>query len=145
MKISEISGQIFRELAAEEAAQTFPDEHLGGTRTIAPMKDLNGYAVFADHPTLNCSSCCIFRDAGLAIKGLFPICFVQVGPHNTGWDKEQGACRQELKASFSVRNALLPFLVEEERLIQVIRERFEVLEKTAEPVEFTDLAMDLIE
>ncbi|HBV01641.1 MAG TPA: hypothetical protein DEF00_04660 [Candidatus Taylorbacteria bacterium] len=145
MKMSEIPKQIFSEYATEYAAKIFPDEHLGGTLTIAPMEEWNCYAVFGDHPRLNCSSFSIFRDAELAFKGLFPTCSVQVGPHNAGWDKEQGACRQELKASFSVRNAPLPFQVEELRLIREIRERLEVLEKIAEREEFTEFAFDLVE
>ena len=57
MKMSEIPQYLFDKLAVRRLAHTVPDHLLGGTRTIAPLKDLGGYAVLADHPALNCSSC----------------------------------------------------------------------------------------
>lgn len=142
MKVSEIPEKIFREFADMLAAQTSPDEHLGGTRITAPMLKWMGYIVLADHPNLNCSSCSIFREYACAIRGLFPICSVQVGPHSIEWDARQGAHLQELKASFSTRESVL---VTEERLIRAIRDRFIALKQAAEPVMYTDLAMDLVE
>ena len=142
--MSEIPKQIFLELAVGRLAYTFPDSRLGGTRTIAPLKDLNGYAVFANHPELNCASCGVFTELGQALKGIFPTCSVQVGPHQTHWDDESRACHQELKASFTVRHPQPPLGAVEGSWVRMIKERLAALEKTAEREEFTGLAMELI-
>ena len=144
MKMSEIPKQIFSELTVEQLAYTFPDSHLGGTRTIAPLKDLNGYAIFANHPELNCASCGVFTELGRALKGIFPTCSAQVGPHQTHWDDELRACHQELRASFTVRHPQPPLGAVEGSWVRMIQERLVTLEKTAEREEFTELAMELI-
>lgn len=144
MQMSEIPKQIFFESVVGELAYTFPDNHLGGTRTIAPLKELNGYAVFANHPTLNCSSCGFFTDLGCALKGIFPSCSVQVGPHQTHWDDELRACHRELRTSFTIRYPSPLLTGTEESWVRTIRERFLFLEQTAEREELTELAMDLL-
>lgn len=144
MKVSEIPEKIFFEFTVGTLAYALPDHYLNGTRTIAPLS-LDGYAVFANHPELNCSSCGIFTELGHALKGIFPTCSVQVGPHQTHWDDELRACHQKLMVSFTIRHPSPPLVGVEESWVQKIQERLTVLEKTAEPVKFTDLAMDLVE
>lgn len=146
MKVSELPLRIFNRLAASSLdKERLPADHLGGYRIIATIADWHNMCVlFTEHPELSCYSCELFSNRSLAEKGFLPICRVQVGPHHVRWDVEQGACLQELKANFSVPNSPPPDS-SLERWVDVIRLLYIALEKTAEPVKFTDLAMDLVE
>lgn len=137
MKVNEIPRLVFNAVATSKTRihEELEPNHLGGKRIIAPLRNLDGWVVLADHSDLHCTSCMIFPSRNAAVRECWATCGVQVGPHRVGWDDNEQGPREELRASFFTRNSVPPLERREEEWISMVEAAFNTLNARAELVE----------